>query len=143
MVADTRESIAKRKSKKKAFKEMDNYRIRSWKSHTAIDPEKIFKLALIECTLEEIAFVENTSISTLEKHFKDTIGYGRAYGRMSLRRKQYEVAMDGSVPMLQWLGKHRLKQKDDQNDFVSLTDTVRLLKGLEEVNKPAQDEKEE
>src|SRR5271157_5755430 len=134
MVADTRESIAKRKAKKKAFKELDNYKRGAWKSHDALDPDQIFKLALIECTLEEIAFVENTSISTLQKYFKETIAYGHAYGNMSLRRKQYETAMGGNVSMLQWLGKYRLKQKDDQQEFVSLTDTVKMLKSLEEIH---------
>ena len=135
MAADTRESIAKRKTKKKAFKEIDSYKRGAWKSHKALDADRIFKLALVECTLEEIAFVENTSISTLQKYFKDTIAYGRAYGNMSLRKKQYEVAMNGSVPMLQWLGKHRLKQKDDQHEFTSLTDTVKMLKSFEEMRK--------
>ena len=31
---------------------------------------------------------------------------------MSLKRKQFTTAMKGSVPMLIWLGKNRLGQKD-------------------------------
>lgn len=33
--------------------------------------------------------------------------------KMSLKRKQYDVAMDGSVPLLIWLGKQYLGQKDN------------------------------
>lgn len=40
---------------------------------------------------------------------KDMLSDG---GRMSLRRKQMSVALDGSVPMLIWLGKQYLGQTD-------------------------------
>ena len=60
----------------------------------------------------EIAAVCGVSVDTLERRFADTIKKGRETGNMSLRRKQVEVAMQGSVAMLIWLGKQRLEQKD-------------------------------
>jgi hypothetical protein len=39
----------------------------------------------------------------------------------SLRRKQLQVAMSGSVPMLIWLGKQLLGQTDRQETRITLT----------------------
>lgn len=94
-----------------------------------IDPEQVEKLASIDCSYEEMALVFACSVSTLQRNFAQAIEKGRAQGRASLKRKQFEVAMgspavfdeDGnqleaeSKPnptMLIWLGKIRLGQKD-------------------------------
>lgn len=37
---------------------------------------------------------------------------GKALGRMSLRGKQFDIAMKGNVSMLIWIGKQQLGQKD-------------------------------
>ena len=44
--------------------------------------------------------------------FSDCFKRFSASGIISLRRKQFEVANGGSVPMLIWLGKQYLNQKD-------------------------------
>ena len=47
---------------------------------------------------------------------------------MSLRRKQKEVAMNGSVPMLIWLGKQHLGQRDNPEDSLDQEDTEQYFK---------------
>lgn len=56
------------------------------------------------------------------------MNYSEAYkkfseeGNISLRRMQRKKAMDGSVPMLIWLGKQYLHQTDKQETRVTAND---------------------
>lgn len=77
-----------------------------------IDPELLDKLAAIHCTMEEMAAVFDCSVDTLERRFADVIKKGKAKGRASLRRLQYESAQKGNTGMLVWLGKQLLNQRD-------------------------------
>ena len=78
-----------------------------------IDHDLVFKLATIHCSYEEIASIVGTSTTTLEKRFKNIIEKGRAEGKKSLRRAQFEAAIDKKdVRMLIWLGKQVLGQED-------------------------------
>ena len=77
-----------------------------------IDPEQVKKLALIQCTMIEMAAFFECSVDTLERRFADVIKIGRENGKTSLKRKQFEIAMSGNVGMLIWLGKQHLGQKD-------------------------------
>ena len=77
----------------------------------------IFKLASIMCTYEEIAEVVGTSVSTLQKRYKHLIEKGQANGKKSLRRAQYEAAVEKKdVRMLIFLGKNYLGQQDTPTD---------------------------
>ena len=86
-----------------------------------LDHDLIFKLATIHCTYQEIAEVAGTSVSTLEKRFKHLIDKGRSEGKKSLRRAQFEKALQGDVRMQVWLGRQWLDQKDTpiDNDSVA------------------------
>lgn len=77
-----------------------------------LDEGLIKSMAEIHCTLEEIASVVGCSVDTLERRYLDIIKDARNGGRMSLRRKQFEVAMSGNPQMLIWLGKQELGQTD-------------------------------
>ena len=77
-----------------------------------IDEKTLRALARVQCTYKEMANEFGCSVDTLENRFSEVIEAERDIGKMSLRRKQYEVAMDGSVPMLTWLGRCWLGQKD-------------------------------
>ena len=87
-----------------------------------IDWEVVRKLCAMQCTGEEIASFIDVDYDTLNattkrEHkmgFSDYFKKHSANGKISLRRKQYEVATSGSVPMLIWLGKQYLDQKDKQ-----------------------------
>jgi hypothetical protein len=79
-----------------------------------INTEQVKKLAAIGCTNEEIAHIVGCSHDTLARRFKDVLTAGRSVGKMSLRRKQWDVALAGNVTMLIWLGKQVLGQSDKQ-----------------------------
>ena len=75
-----------------------------------IDPEQVEKLAMMGCKISEIAAFFDVNRKTIERNFGTILKKGKEKGKMSLRRKQYEVAMRGNVSMLIWLGKQMLDQ---------------------------------
>lgn len=87
-----------------------------------IDYKILNKLCAIQCTQQEIADWFECSIDTIERAIKrdkgmifaEYSGQKRKKGRISLRRKQWEVAMEGNVSMLIWIGKQYLGQTDKQ-----------------------------
>ena len=95
-----------------------------------LDWDEFDKLCNLQCTLVEIAHWFKCCEDTIEARVKETYGvtFSEHYkirsagGKMSLRRKQMDVALNGNVGMLIWLGKQYLDQKDkvfesyDQNN---------------------------
>lgn len=87
-----------------------------------IDFDKVANMCAIQCTGEEIAAVLGINYDTLVARIKEEYGLTfseyyktkSAVGKMSLRRKQYEVATKGkgNTTMLIWLGKQHLGQAD-------------------------------
>ena len=85
-----------------------------------IDQNEFEKLCGLQCTKAEIQGWFDVSDKTLDKWVKETYGVTfsvvfeqkRSSGKISIRRKQYEVAQKGNVTMLIWLGKQYLGQKD-------------------------------
>lgn len=88
-----------------------------------IDEELLYKLATIHCTMKEMVDIIGVSEDTLKRNFAGIIDKGKAEGKMRLRRKQIEVAMQGSAPMLIWLGKNMLNQSDSPVN----TDDAKIL----------------
>ena len=91
----------------------------------------IENLSRIMCTDEEIASILNCSRDVFytqenEELFRQAIQKGRANGKQSLRRKQYEVAMKGNSSMLIWLGKQWLEQTDKVEQTTSFEDLTPL-----------------
>lgn len=89
----------------------------------AIDYDMLDKLCAIMCTGEECAEMLGIDYDTLNNRLKEDGNSGfsdyfkrkSAKGAVSLRRKQFLAATeDGNVPMLIWLGKQYLGQKDQQ-----------------------------
>lgn len=91
-----------------------------------LNPDMVYKLAQIGCTNQEIADIVGVSHDTLTRRCKAELEEGRAFGRMSLRRKQWDVALAGNVTMLIWLGKQQLGQSDKQE--VKSETTERIIK---------------
>jgi len=85
-----------------------------------IDWEQFKKLCFMQATLEEIAGWYDCSVDTIERAVKreKKMGFADYYkkesagGKVSLRRKQHEIALSGNTTMLIWLGKQYLGQKD-------------------------------
>lgn len=74
----------------------------------------------IHCTEQDICSVMNVTDKTLNNilkkkykmSFSECFKRFSANGRISLRKKQFEVAKAGNVTMLIWLGKQHLGQAD-------------------------------
>lgn len=101
-----------------------------------IDYALVEELARIQCTDVEIHTVLGISSNTFlsrkqnDKQLQEALARGRVDGKKSVRRKQYEVAMKGSVTMLIWLGKQWLGQLDEplqENDNESLNNLINVL----------------
>lgn len=82
-----------------------------------IDEDIVFKLAAIDCTMTEIAAVVDCDPKTLANRFSEIIAKGKEHGKMSLRRKCYETAMNGNVTMMIWLSKQRLGYREPKQEL--------------------------
>lgn len=89
-----------------------------------IEKEDFEKLCSMQCTLVEIAGFFDCSEDTIENWCKKTYRgqtfsevYKRksAKGKISVRRKQFQVADSGNATMLIWLGKQYLGQREYQD----------------------------
>lgn len=81
-----------------------------------VDRDLVWKLATLQCSLKEIADQFNMTPEVLNRNFGDLIEKGRSVGRKSLRRAQFEKALNGDSKMLVWLGKQYLSQEDNPNN---------------------------
>jgi hypothetical protein len=82
-----------------------------------IDLEVLKKLCVLDCSNEELAAAFGCSERTIvsrrrDPEFAAAMNLGKALGNISIRRKQHRTALKGNVPMLIFLGKQRLGQKD-------------------------------
>ncbi len=100
-----------------------------------IDWTEFDKLCAICCTLNEIAGWFDCSEDTIERRVKEKYGctFAEHYskrsskGRISIRRKQFQVAQSGNVSMLIWLGKQYLNQSDKREDTLKSSDSEGLV----------------
>ena len=85
-----------------------------------IDPEQVLRLARLHCTMQEMADFFGCHRDTLHNNFSAEITKGRAEGNISLRRKQWQVAVEkGNPVLLIWLGKQMLGQVNERLDSES------------------------
>lgn len=88
-----------------------------------IEKEDFEKLCSMQCTLIEIAgffdcsedTIERWCKETYEETFADVFKRKSAKGKISVRRKQFQVADSGNATMLIWLGKQYLGQREYQD----------------------------
>lgn len=81
-----------------------------------IDEKLVYRMATIHCTTQEIASVCGCSPDTLERRFAGIMQQGRDQGKMSLKRKMFELALDGNVTLLLWLSKQHLGYREPKNE---------------------------
>jgi hypothetical protein len=92
-----------------------------------VDPDEVYRLSGIGCTMEEMAHFFGIDRETLKYNFLPYIQRANSELYMRLRTKQIEVALDGNPTMLIWLGKNMLGQSDnpanvDSNKVLPWTD---------------------
>ncbi len=88
-----------------------------------IDMDQLTQMVRIQCTAQECASVLGVSEDTIDRRLKEKneVGFAEFYkkhaneGKASLRRLQWKAAEAGSIPMLIWLGKQTLGQRDKHN----------------------------
>ena len=102
-----------------------------------IDGEQVTRLARLHCTMQEMADFFGCHRETLRENFSSQIDKGRSEGNISLRRKQWQMAVEkGNVVMLIWLGKQMLGQRNeiiesDSNTPLPIYDIVEEPKEIE------------
>lgn len=108
------------------------------------DLKTVEKLGQLHCTESELGAFFNCSTETISRRMVNEESFEVAYkkgwdmGNVSLRRKQFELAIAGNITMLIWLGKQFLGQKDKMeqtNKNIGLTHLSddELKKELEEL----------
>ncbi len=89
-----------------------------------LDEALIERLAAIHCPLVEIAAALDCSVDTLRDNYSSIIDKGRARGKQTLRRIQWDAAQKGNVVMMIWLGKQLLGQSDKIESKVETSSAV-------------------
>ena len=77
-----------------------------------IDEKIVEAMAIAGGTDQEIADFVECERSTITKRFSQILTKARAGRTLQLRKKQFQVAMDGNPAMLIWLGKVQLGQRE-------------------------------
>lgn len=109
------------------------------------------KLCGLNCTLEEISGWFKCSEDTIERwakrtylaNFADVYKKHASGGKISLRRKMFEVALGGNVGMLIWLSKQHLGMSDKVEQKQEVQAKVEAIEYVAEWGKPAIEAKEE
>lgn len=107
-----------------------------------VDWQDFDKLCGLQCTLEEFAAYFNCDTQTIERAVlrEKKLTFGQYYeqkkgrGKVSLRRKQFEIAMSGDRTMLVWLGKQMLGQSDKQEQTLSIKTLPQLAREVTQDN---------
>lgn len=82
--------------------------------------DQLNKICRYPLTQEDIASILDISVDTIARRIREEFdltfaeyhNQKKSYFRKNILVKQYEVAMNGNVSMLIWLGKNYLGQKD-------------------------------
>jgi hypothetical protein len=79
---------------------------------TYIDEKELEKLAMMQCTTEEIAEFFQVSKDTIERRFAAILKKGYATGRMSMKRQLFKKVQDGELGAIVWWGKNYAGMSD-------------------------------
>tara|TARA_R100000951_G_C2600755_1_gene168103 strand:+ start:86 stop:442 length:357 start_codon:yes stop_codon:yes gene_type:complete len=79
-----------------------------------LDKEQIRKLAELQCTIREIAYIFGCSTDTIKRNAQDALDYGYANGKIKLRRAMFRNACENhSAPVQIFLAKNLLGMSDN------------------------------
>ena len=98
------------------------------------EEQRIEKLASYGLTNKEISEALGYDENTLKRNFEIFLIKGKANLKERLKRKQIQVAMQGNVTMLIWLGKQYLEQKEKVEESGELKLTV--VRTISQMNEP-------
>jgi hypothetical protein len=125
--------------------------IKNGRPEKPIDWELVDKLLIVGCSGTEIAPHFNIHPDTLYKRIEDK--YNKSFttysaemfekGNSVLRQAQYDKAASGDNTMMVWLGKNRLKQRENPTELTVSNETVQTFKEVMAQVKSAQIERKE
>lgn len=111
---------------------VDYRNILNEKDISEVDRQLVYDLAKIFCKWEEISGILGLSPATLQRYCANEFRAGREHGIQSVRRAQYERAVDDkSDRMLEWMGmqemhQHRYPKRDNGNGSPPVVDLSKL-----------------
>ena len=111
-----------------------------------VNVELLEELAKLHCTQEEMASILKVSVDTLQRRFAAHIKEARDHGKMSLRRKMWELALSGDRTLLIWLSKNELGMSDKVEEKQEVKAEVKEVTyisqwgGVKEPSAPGNDE---
>ncbi len=131
--------LPRKNSRLNAYILTNEERYRPKKDKVNIDLDNVFMLSRIGATKDEMAVALGCSKQWIEKHITENPSLALAFekGKVellhSLRRTQIEVALNGSVPMLIWLGKQYLGQSDKQETNTKTEINITVQRAMDEL----------
>jgi len=119
------------------------------RAHKPIDWELVDKFLIAGCTGTEIAphfnMHHQTFLDRVAKEkgmlFTDYAAEMFEKGNSILRNVQFEKALSGDNTMMVWLGKNRLKQRENPTELTVSNETVQSFKDIMNQVKAAQEAK--
>tara|TARA_R110000737_G_scaffold350326_1_gene388956 strand:- start:303 stop:644 length:342 start_codon:yes stop_codon:yes gene_type:complete len=79
-----------------------------------LDQEQVKRLAELQCTRKEIAYILGCSIDTIKRNAQDSLDYGYAAGKIKLRRAMFRNACENHNAAVQiFLAKNLLGMSDN------------------------------
>jgi hypothetical protein len=95
-----------------------------------IDLETVERLGVIHCTQDELAAYFGVDRATISRRLKAEAALRKAFergqvnGKVNLRRRQVEMANQGNIGMLIWLGKQLLGQQEAPATMINVNATA-------------------
>lgn len=80
-----------------------------------INEDEVEKLALMQCTNEEIAAWFDVSVDTIERRFAVTIKRNRLKGVSSMKRQLFQLVQQGNLGAIVWWGKNFAGMRDNHD----------------------------
>lgn len=79
-----------------------------------LDKEQVKRLAELQCTMKEIAYIFGCSVDTIKRNCRDELDYGYAAGKIKLRRAMFRNACENhNAPVQIFLAKNLLGMSDN------------------------------
>ena len=85
-----------------------------------VDPKKVFDMAKVGCTAEEIAGCLGVGRRTIDRRFGRPLHEGHQQLRHVLKRKLIQMAMDGNAPAMIFAAKVYCGLKEPRDDAVTV-----------------------
>ena len=108
---------------------------------TAVTIKLVAYFGRINCSIRDMADYFDVAASTMHKFLEDNpeakeaFVRGKGKMRVSIRRKQYEALIAGSVPMAIFLGKQELDQTDKARQTHDVSEELKaLMEGLDDID---------